>query len=241
MLRRDLHNVVGTELVGPYTLLRVERGSLEPGVPGQFFMLEAPGRVLPRPMSLSLAPTGELGFLFEPIGPGTEALAELSDRAIGSGSSARWETGSGWTSTGRCSSAAGSASRRFPTCPSSSVGRRRSSASAAKGMRRPPSWSARRGRRRADARDGAARAGLRRARLRAGADAVGRPGARARLSACPGGADGVRLRRLLRLCRRDRRPVQAALPGGAGPCCLTRQAASTRSPLPTWPAPWTRS
>jgi dihydroorotate dehydrogenase electron transfer subunit len=78
MLRRDLHSVVGTELVGPYTLLRVERGSLEPGVPGQFFMLEAPGRVLPRPMSLSLAPTGELGFLFEPIGPGTEALAELS-------------------------------------------------------------------------------------------------------------------------------------------------------------------
>jgi dihydroorotate dehydrogenase electron transfer subunit len=78
MLRRDLHSVVGTELVGPYTLLRVERGSLEPGVPGQFFMLEAPGRVLPRPMSLSLAPVGELGFLFEPIGPGTEALAELS-------------------------------------------------------------------------------------------------------------------------------------------------------------------
>ena len=45
--------------------------------PGQFFMLEAPGRVLPRPMSLSLAPPGELGFLFEPVGPGTTALAEL--------------------------------------------------------------------------------------------------------------------------------------------------------------------
>jgi NAD(P)H-flavin reductase len=40
-------------------------------------MLEAPGRVLPRPMSLSLAPPGELGFLFEAIGPGTNALAEL--------------------------------------------------------------------------------------------------------------------------------------------------------------------
>lgn len=40
-------------------------------------MLEAPGRVLPRPMSLCLAPRGELGFLFEPIGPGTTALAEL--------------------------------------------------------------------------------------------------------------------------------------------------------------------
>ena len=79
MLRRDRPRarVVATEPVGPYTLLRVERGGLEPGVPGQFFMLEAPGRVLPRPMSLSLAPPGELGFLFEPIGPGTHALAEL--------------------------------------------------------------------------------------------------------------------------------------------------------------------
>ena len=36
----------GDEAVGPYTLLRLERGGLEPGVPGQFFMLEAPGRLL---------------------------------------------------------------------------------------------------------------------------------------------------------------------------------------------------
>jgi dihydroorotate dehydrogenase electron transfer subunit len=77
MLRRDRHRVLGSEPVGPYTLVRVERGSLEPGRPGQFFMLEAPGRVLPRPMSLCLAPRGELGFLFEPIGPGTRALADL--------------------------------------------------------------------------------------------------------------------------------------------------------------------
>ena len=77
MLRRDPHSVVATEPVGPYTLLRLERGDLDPGIPGQFFMLEAPGRVLPRPMSLSLAPPGELGFLFEPVGPGTRALAEL--------------------------------------------------------------------------------------------------------------------------------------------------------------------
>jgi dihydroorotate dehydrogenase electron transfer subunit len=55
----------------------VDRGRLEPGHPGQFFMLEAPGRVLPRPMSLCLAPPAELGFLFEPVGPGTTALAEL--------------------------------------------------------------------------------------------------------------------------------------------------------------------
>jgi len=77
MLRRDRHKVVSSERVGPYKLLRVERGELDPGIPGQFFMLEAPGRVLPRPMSLCLAPARELGFLFEPIGPGTEALAEL--------------------------------------------------------------------------------------------------------------------------------------------------------------------
>jgi NAD(P)H-flavin reductase len=40
-------------------------------------MLEAPGRVLPRPMSLCLAPRGELAFLLDPIGPGTLALASL--------------------------------------------------------------------------------------------------------------------------------------------------------------------
>jgi NAD(P)H-flavin reductase len=57
--------------------VRVGRGSVEPGVPGQFFMLEAPGRVLPRPMSLCLAPRGELAFLLDPIGPGTQALASL--------------------------------------------------------------------------------------------------------------------------------------------------------------------
>jgi NAD(P)H-flavin reductase len=76
-LRRERRSVTGAESVGPYRLLRVERGGLDPGVPGQFFMLEAPGRVLPRPMSLCLAPRGELGFLFEPVGPGTRALAEL--------------------------------------------------------------------------------------------------------------------------------------------------------------------
>jgi dihydroorotate dehydrogenase electron transfer subunit len=70
--------VVASERVGAYTLLRVERGSLDPGIPGQFFMLEAPGRILPRPMSLCLAPAGELAFLFEPVGPGTRALARLA-------------------------------------------------------------------------------------------------------------------------------------------------------------------
>ena len=75
--RRERRSVVGVEEVGPYTLVRLDRGGLDPGAPGQFFMLEAPGRVLPRPMSLCLAPAGELGFLLDPIGPGTQALAAL--------------------------------------------------------------------------------------------------------------------------------------------------------------------
>ncbi len=69
--------VSASERVGPYTLLRLGRGPLEPGEPGQFFMLEAPGRVLPRPFSLCLAPEGELAFLVDPIGPGTRAIAGL--------------------------------------------------------------------------------------------------------------------------------------------------------------------
>jgi dihydroorotate dehydrogenase electron transfer subunit len=75
--RRERRSVVAVEAVGPYALLRVDRGGIEPGIPGQFFMLEAPARVLPRPMSLCLAPRGELGFLLDPVGPGTQALAQL--------------------------------------------------------------------------------------------------------------------------------------------------------------------
>jgi NAD(P)H-flavin reductase len=73
-MRRERLSVVANEDVGPYTLLRVERGSLEAGRPGQFFMVEAPGRLLPRPMSLCLAPPRELAFLIDRIGPGTDAL-----------------------------------------------------------------------------------------------------------------------------------------------------------------------
>jgi len=75
--RSALLQVTGTEPVGPYTLLRVAAAGLEPGVPGQFFMLHPPGRVLPRPMSLCLSRAGELCFLIDPIGPGTRALCEL--------------------------------------------------------------------------------------------------------------------------------------------------------------------
>ncbi len=75
---RERARVVGTEAIGAYTLLRLARGGLEPGTPGQLFMLEAPGCVLPRAFSLCLAPDGELGFLIDPIGPGTRALAGLA-------------------------------------------------------------------------------------------------------------------------------------------------------------------
>src|SRR3954454_15817954 len=77
MSRRQQLTVLESSAVGPYTLLTIERAGIEPGIPGQFFMLEAPGRLLPRPMSLCLAPPGELAFLLDPIGPGTQALAAL--------------------------------------------------------------------------------------------------------------------------------------------------------------------
>lgn len=70
--------VVTAEPIGPYTLLRLARGLIEPGVPGQFFMLHPPGHVLPRPMSLCLAEAGELCFLIDPIGPGTRTLCSLT-------------------------------------------------------------------------------------------------------------------------------------------------------------------
>jgi dihydroorotate dehydrogenase electron transfer subunit len=70
--------VAGSEQIGPYTLLRVVAGPIDPGAPGQFFMLRPPGHVLPRPMSLCLFEAGELCFLIDPIGPGTHALCSLS-------------------------------------------------------------------------------------------------------------------------------------------------------------------
>ena len=77
--RREPLQVLGREQLGPYTLLRLARGGLDAGSPGQFFMLEAPGRLLPRPMSLCQAPPGELGFLIDAIGPGTRVLCSLSE------------------------------------------------------------------------------------------------------------------------------------------------------------------
>jgi NAD(P)H-flavin reductase len=77
MPRRERRSVVAAEAVGAYTLVRLERGGLDPGIPGQFFMVEAPGRLLPRALSLCLAPPGELGFLIDAVGPGTAALCSL--------------------------------------------------------------------------------------------------------------------------------------------------------------------
>jgi dihydroorotate dehydrogenase electron transfer subunit len=76
-MRRELRSVRGVERAGAYTLLRIDQGGLDTGSPGQFFMLEAPGRVLPRPMSVCLAEAGELAFLIDPVGPGTRVLCEL--------------------------------------------------------------------------------------------------------------------------------------------------------------------
>jgi len=75
--RRERLAVRHVEAIGAYTLVVLGRGSLDRGAPGQFFMLEAPGRPLPRPFSLCLAPPGELGFLVDPVGPGTRAIAAL--------------------------------------------------------------------------------------------------------------------------------------------------------------------
>jgi NAD(P)H-flavin reductase len=77
-VRRETLAVAGVDRIGPYYLVRVRRGELESGVPGQFFMLSPPGRLLSRPMSLCLATRKELGFLIDPIGPGTRALVEVA-------------------------------------------------------------------------------------------------------------------------------------------------------------------
>ena len=76
-MRRERRRVEGADSVGPYRLLRIERGGLDAGEPGQFFMLEAPGRLLPRPMSVCRATPAELTFLIDPVGPGTRALVAL--------------------------------------------------------------------------------------------------------------------------------------------------------------------
>ncbi|MGL6278814.1 MAG: dihydroorotate dehydrogenase electron transfer subunit [Gaiella sp.] len=79
-MRRERLTVVANEPVGPYRLVRLSRGGVEPGEPGQLFMVEAPGRLLPRPFSLCQAPRGELAFLVDVVGPGTRAIGEVAPR-----------------------------------------------------------------------------------------------------------------------------------------------------------------
>ena len=80
-MRRELLTVAGVERVGLYSLVRLKRGAMESGDPGQFFMLSPPGRLLPRPMSLCFATRSELAFLIDPIGAGTRALVEIPRHA----------------------------------------------------------------------------------------------------------------------------------------------------------------
>ena len=75
--RRERRRITCSERIGFYTLLRVERGGLEAGHPGQFFMLDVPGHIMPRPFSICLAPKGELNFLIDPVGPATRVLCEF--------------------------------------------------------------------------------------------------------------------------------------------------------------------
>jgi len=75
--RRESRRVTASERIGLYTMLRVERGGLEAGLPGQFFMLDVPGHVMSRPFSICLARKEELVFLINPVGPATHTLCEL--------------------------------------------------------------------------------------------------------------------------------------------------------------------
>ena len=207
-------------------------------------MLAAPERVLPRPMSLCAAPPGELWFLIDPIGPGTRALCALEPGETAARVSARSATASASTSSGRCSSAAGSGSRRCRTSP-----RRWAQPPAVLGFRSDRHAEAAalvpnaRGGRRADARDRGDRpTGF--DVLACGPepmlDAVAALAPGAQLAweapmACGYGAcygcvvevDGE----LKRLC----------VEGPVLVCCLTRRAAWTRWPRPRWRARSTRS
>ncbi len=215
MPRHEPRSVAGVEAIGPYTLVRVTRGGLDPGVPGQFFMLEAPGRVLPRPMSLCLAPRGELAFLIDPIGPGTRALAALEP---GDEIAVFGPLGNGFRLDVPRPLLVGGGIGIAPLPYLSEA------------LDRPPAVLGFRSEHHAEAAalvpnaevvidpvlvTDVLPAGPRRARLRARADARGGARDRAGGPARLGGADGLRLRRLLRLRGRGRRATRAALRGRA--------------------------
>ena len=205
--------VAGTEAVGPYTLLRVEAGSIDPGVPGQFFMLHPPGHVLPRPMSLCLTRRGRAVL---PDRPDRPRHAHALRARRGGSLHVLGPLGNGFDLDG----AAPADRRRWHrrgAVPVRRPGARRGArdprlphATPRRGGRARPGS---RGRRRAHLRHvAAARGAGRRARVRAGADARGRARARAAGPARVGGPDGLRIRSLLRLRGRGRR---AACSGSA--------------------------
>jgi NAD(P)H-flavin reductase len=80
--------VVGVDQLGAYRVIRArEEGGLPEPRPGQFYMLSSAERwgggaderpYLPRAFSYARARNGELSFLLEAVGPGTERLAALS-------------------------------------------------------------------------------------------------------------------------------------------------------------------
>ena len=194
--------------------------SLAPGVPGQFFMLEAPGCLLPRPLSLCLAPRGELAFLIDPIGPGTTALAELE---TGERIHVFGPLGNGYRLDVPRPLLVGGGIGIAPLPYLSEA------------LERPPAVLGFRSEHHAEAAALVPNAEVvidpvlvtdvlparpRHPGLRPRADARGDPRARPVGPARLGGADGLRLRRLLRLRRRDRRLAEAPLRRGAGPVLL---------------------
>ena len=235
MLRRDLRNVVASEPVGPYCAPARRAGRPRAGHSGPVLHARSAGPCA----AAADEPRWPRRRARLPL-PGDRARHQTprsSSRATASGSSARWGTASGWTSTGRCWSEGGSASRRSVPLPGPRPARRdprlrtRHHAEAAELV---PNAEVVEGRR---AGDRAARAGLRRARLRP--PRCSRPCVSWRRGpAGLGGAHGLRVRRLLRLRRRDRRALQAPMPGGPRPCCSNVRDASMRWPPPTWPAHW---
>jgi dihydroorotate dehydrogenase electron transfer subunit len=84
-LGRRVSGVVARDEYGPYVVLTVADDGPAPD-PGQFYMLTAADRwgggederpFLPRAFSVMRAREGELDFLLEDVGPGTNRLAEL--------------------------------------------------------------------------------------------------------------------------------------------------------------------
>ena len=233
MLRREALSVVAVERGGRLPApARCAAAASTRARPGQFFMLGAPKRVLPRPMSVCAAPPGELWFLIDAIGPGTRALCALEARGRAARLRAarqrlppRRRAAARW-------SAAGSGSRRLPYLsealghPPAVLGFRseRHAEAAALVPRR-------RGGDRPDARHGRDAGGLRRPRLRAGADARGRARARAATRSSPGRRRWPAGTAPATAAWSRSTASSAALrrrPGAA--CCLTPPAAWTRSP-----------